>query len=602
MPKVVERDGQRAETFPNARQPDWPEAEFIVGNPPFIGNKRMNSVLGLGYVKQLRLIWPEVSEAADFVMYWWSKAAELSGKSKVRRFGLVTTNSITMSFNRSVVEKHLSAKWPISIAYAVADHPWMVGEGGAAVRVAMTVVEKGLREGWVQSVKNPKSGFADSDDLQAPVRGFINGFLRTGAKLTNAKPILSNAGLSFMGVIPVSLRFVLSESEQKLFDVNRKDYAAILKNYLGGKDLSENRKTRLIIDFFNLSESEARQKFPRAYQHVMEFVKPFRDNVARKNHRDNWWIFGEARPGMRAALAGLDYFIATTETSKHRWFTKLPATILPDQKIRVIASDSNLLLAELSSRFHVLWANAIGGRVGKGNDPVYNGTICFDPFPFPDPSQDLRDRLGEVGRELDMLRKRVMTEHSDLTFTALYNVLEKLKAGERLSDKDQDVKQRGLVLILKDLHESIDRLVAEAYGWPADLSDDQVLERLVSLNAERAREEAVGQVRWLRPEYQIPRFAKGAVAKTAELDIGETVVAIDESKPVFPKDRYEQPLAVEALLSASAVTLDAAAISRAFKGGGKKIEPRVSQVLLTLARYGRVTRLPDGKFAARKVA
>ncbi|CCV05179.1 hypothetical protein MESS2_1510001 [Mesorhizobium metallidurans STM 2683] len=124
----------------------------------------------------------------------------------------------------------------------------------------------------------------------------------------------------------------------------------------------------------------------------------------------------------------------------------------------------------------------------------------------------------------------------------------------------------------------------------------------MALNAERAKEEAAGQVRWLRPDYQISRFAKGTAAKTGELDLGETVVSIDAGKPVFPKDRYEQPLAVEALLSASTVPLDAAAISRAFKGGGKKIEQRVAQVLLTLARYGRVTPLPDGKFVSRKVA
>lgn len=406
-----------------------------------------------------------------------------------------------------------------------------------------------------------------------------------------------------MGVIPVSLRFVLRPAELTIFEEAKEADLSIIKDYLGGKDLSDNRKSRKIIDFFGYSESEARRLFPKAYQHVVEFVKPFRDNVTRKNHRENWWIFGEARPGMRTAFRSLkEEYIGTTETSKHRWFAKISTTILPDQKIRVVASDDDALLSMLNSKFHVLWATAIGGRVGKGNDPVYNGTICFDPFPFPDPSDALREKLRSAGEELDALRKKVLAEHPDLTLTGLYNVLEKLKAGEALSVKDEDVKTRGLVLILRELHETIDRLTAEAYGWPGDLSDEEILEKLVALNAERAREEEAGHVRWLRPDYQIPRFAKGAAAKTGELDLGEAVVAIDKGKPAFPKDRYEQPLAVEAVLAASAGPMDALQISRAFKGGGKKIEQRVAQVLTTLARYGRATPLADGRFVARKAA
>ncbi|MGN6466546.1 MAG: hypothetical protein ACTHLP_13805 [Rhizobiaceae bacterium] len=256
----------------------------------------------------------------------------------------------------------------------------------------------------------------------------------------------------------------------------------------------------------------------------------------------------------------------------------------------------------LSSRIHTSWAPVLGGWLGYGNDPRYSKSRCFDPFPFPDPADDLREKLRAAGEELDGTRKRVLADHPDLTLTGLYNVLEKLKAGEALTEKDEDVKDRGLVLILKELHETIDRLTAEAYGWPADLSDEQILERLVALNAERAKEEAAGHVRWLRPDYQIPRFAKGAAAKTGELDLGESVVAIDKGKPAWPKDRYEQPLAVEAVLAASAAPLDAAALARAFKGGGKRIEPRVAQALTNLARYGRVTTLPDGRFAARKAA
>lgn len=196
----------------------------------------------------------------------------------------------------------------------------------------------------------------------------------------------------------------------------------------------------------------------------------------------------------------------------------------------------------------------------------------------------------------------MQAEHPDLTLTGLYNVLEKVKAGAALTPAEEDVKSRGLVLILKELHETIDRLTAEAYDWPADLSENEILERLVALNAERAKEEAAGHVRWLRPDYQIPRFAKGAAAKTGELDLGETVVAIDKGLPSFPTDRYEQPLAVEAMLLASGRPMDAAELARGFKRGGKRIEQRVAQVLTTLARYGRVTALEGGRYASRKAA
>ena len=135
------------------------------------------------------------------------------------------------------------------------------------------------------------------------------------------------------------------------------------------------------------------------------------------------------------------------------------------------------------------------------------------------------------------------------------------------------------MLILKELHEEIDRSTAEAYGWPADLSDDEILARLVALNAERAKEEAAGFVRWLRPEYQIPRFGKGVAAaqegKTAELDLPE-VVPVEAGLPPFPADRDEHPLAVERVLRAAERPMTAAEIARGFKRGGKKTEQRVT--------------------------
>ena len=285
--------------------------------------------------------------------------------------------------------------------------------------------------------------------------------------------------------------------------------------------------------------------------------------------------------------------------------------------IIAVAIEDASLLAALSSSIHKAWALSAGGTLE--DRPRYNKARCFDPFPFPDPSLSLRQHLADAGEELDALRKKVLADHPDLTLTGLYNVLEKVKTVapstasggpppplrrggtsiEPLTAKEEDIKQRGLVLILKELHETIDRLTAEAYGWPVDLSDEQILERLVALNAERAREEATGHVRWLRPDYQIPRFAKSAQAKSGELELGENIVAFDKRLPAWPSDRNDHSLAVEAVLVAAQSPMTALDIARRFRSGGKKIEKRVEHALQSLERYGHISAISDGRFVAQ---
>ncbi|MDP3315400.1 MAG: class I SAM-dependent DNA methyltransferase, partial [Devosia sp.] len=336
-----------------------------------------------------------------------------------------------------------------------------------------------------------------------------------------------------------------------------------------------------VIDANALSERELRSKYPALFGYILENVKPKRETERNPRLRAEFWKFEANRTMMREGLAGLEHYTATLENSPQRYFTTLPTSVLPDQKLRVVVSAEMALLAVLSSKAHELFSVEFGGRAGKANTPVYN-TDCFAKFPFPDLEGDAKIKLRALGRELDATRKTVQAEHPDLTLTGLYNVLEKVRAGTDLSVAEADVKVRGRVLILKDLHDQIDRATADAYGWTNDLTDEQILEKLVALNAERAKEEAAGKVRWLRPDYQIPRFARGAAAqKTGELDLGATVVAIDKGLPAFPKDKGEQVMAIRAVLQAAARPMDATAVSRAFKGGGKKIEQRVVQALNT---------------------
>ncbi|MBP0617677.1 class I SAM-dependent DNA methyltransferase [Jiella mangrovi] len=609
LPTIEERDGKRVETYPNPRRPDWPEAEFIVGNPPFIGGKDLRSRLGSLYAEALWAAHKPVkmNESADFVMYWWDRAADMLTRKKTRlkRFGFVTTNSITQVFQRRVMEKHLNAKAPASLVYAIPDHPWTKAtKDSAAVRIAMTVAEAGKRDGVLLETLSEKGLDTDEPEIVFARReGSVNSDLSVGVDLSSLTKLDANKGLSSRGVVLHGKGFIVTATQANLLgkedtpDINR-----VVRPYRNGRDLTGRSRGVFAIDLFELTDQEVRTRYPAVYQHVVEHVKPERDLNPREYRRKNWWLFGENVPDARDAWAGLQRFIATVETAKHRVFQFLEGSVLPDNKLLIIASSEASQLAMLSSRVHAHWALTAGGWIGYGNDPVYVKSRCFDPFPFPDPSEALREKLRAAGEELDATRKRVLAEHDDLTLTGLYNVLEKLKSGEALSDKDEDVKRRGLVLILKELHETIDALTAEAYGWPADLSDEDILERLVALNAERAKEEAAGHVRWLRPDYQIPRFAKGKAAKSGELALEDQVVAIDAGKPAFPSERTEQPLAVDAVLIASGRPMGPEEIARAFKRGGKRIEPRVAQALSVLARYGHVTALPDGRFAARRAA
>lgn len=607
VPNVEVRDGKTVETYPNARRPEWPEAEFIVGNPPFIGGKDLRSRMAPGYAEALRQAHPQMNESADFVMYWWDHAAELLARKKtpLRRFGLVTTNSISQVFQRRVMERHFNAKPPISLVFAIPDHPWTKAtKDSAAVRIAMTVGTPGSHDGIVADVTAETGLDTDDPTLRFDKRsGRINSDLTTGIDVTKAQSLLSSHGLSSPGMKLHGSGFILSTTEARHLGLGATDGTErYLRPYRNGRDLTARSRQAYVIDLFGLSESDARQKFPALYQHVLATVKPERDRNNRSYYREYWWIFGEPRRELRPALSGLDRYVVTIETSKHRIFQFLDSAILPDNKLIAIASRDAEILAILGSRIHTHWATVAGGWLGLGNDPVYVKSKCFDPFPFPGLDDDRRVELRALGEELDATRKRVLADHPDLTLTGLYNVLEKIRAGASLDAKDEDVKQRGLVLILKELHDQIDAATAQAYGWPADLPDEEILARLVALNAERAKEEAAGHVRWLRPDYQIPRFAKDVQAQSDKLNLGETVVAIDKGLPAFPADRDEQPLAVEAALVAAGRPISPADLARGYKQGGRRIEQRIVQSLATLARYGRATALKDGRYASRLAA
>jgi hypothetical protein len=323
-------------------------------------------------------------------------------------------------------------------------------------------------------------------------------------------------------------------------------------------------------------------------------VKPERDLNNRASYRDQWWIFGEPRKDFRPALVGLPRYIVTIETAKHRFFVFLDASILPDNKLINIASDDAYLLGVLSSRVHVRWALSAGGRIGYGNDPVYVKSVCFDAFPFPVATPEQANRIRELGEKLDAHRKARQALYPDLTLTGMYNVLEAMREGRELTDKERLIHDQGLVTVLRQLHDALDAAVADAYGWPQDLPDEEILARLVTLNAERTQEEKQGIIRWLRPEYQTKSKEERKTIQTT-LDIAlppkaekpaRKTTRAGASKLSWPAEMTEQARAVrevvEAMQAEGKVITDEA-VASAF---ARAPRARVGEVLLALKMLG----------------
>ncbi|MEX1116141.1 MAG: type IIL restriction-modification enzyme MmeI [Akkermansiaceae bacterium] len=346
-----------------------------------------------------------------------------------------------------------------------------------------------------------------------------------------------------------------------------------------------------------------------------------------------WWLFGKTRADLRLALAGLPRYIATVETSKHCFFTFLDQEILPDNMLIAIASDDAFHLGILSSQIHVVWALAAGGRLGMGNDPRYNKSRCFEPFPFPALEEGtLKQRIRDLGERLDSHRKRQQEQYPGLTLTGMYNVLEKLRSGEPLTAKEKLIHDQGLVTVLRQIHDELDAAVLEAYGWgdlkeaphscgasecaaiekreapPNDVSftppqecggslKDALLTRLVALNHERAAEEKRGLIRYLRPDYQNPTSAapqavQGNLAGTdpdssqAKTQNQPSSIVKSSTLATWPATLSAQVAAIQKLLPGTGP--DAAVLAGHFGKRSKLRIQQISEILETLMALGKL--------------
>jgi hypothetical protein len=698
--------------YANPRPAEWPAADFIVGNPPFIGTARMREDLGDGYAETLRATYPEVPESADFVLYWWHKAATLVRAGQAQRFGLITTNSLRQTFARRVVQIHLSPEpesnarphpdplprgegtatkrsgnsktvgsdpargailpllgeragvradvttksTPLSLVFAIPDHPWVDTADGAAVRIAMTVGAAGEHPGELLEVtdEQPQDDGSEKVTFNSQ-RGAISADLTVGADVTTTIELKANEGLANRGFCLFGAGFIVSQEKAKELGLGKiRSLENYIRPYRNGKDLTDKPRDVMVIDLYGMTGEEVRERFPATYQHVLTHVKPERDENRRESRRVNWWIFGEPNKQLRKMLEGLPRYIGITETSKFRIFQFLDAGITPDNKIVVIALNDAFHLGVLSSRVHVVYALAAGSWLGVGNDPVYAKSRCFDPFPFPLCGEAEQERIRKLAEELDAHRKRVQAQHG-LTLTGLYNVLEKLRAAEAsravpphpnplppgegtastrsrkskapdsdparrtilplpagegqgegecsnqpavafpLTAREKLIHDHGLVSVLKQLHDDLDRAVADAYGWPWPLSDQEILERLVALNAERAAEEQRGIIHWLRPEYQT-RGQKPEVRSQKELRLPEgktkprvrqSPIGNRQSKMIWPKSLAERVKAVETALHSIGVPTTPAELARQFKRAKPEQMAEILETLVTLGRAHR---------------
>jgi len=609
--------------YENSKPAKWPEAEFIVGNPPFISARDQRERLGDGYSESLAMAFPNTRRDIDLLLYFWIQSSTALSEN-CRRVGLIGTARISQKQN-NIVFNQAVGEYPI--AFAAADHRWPSGATDADVRVSMIVVSSQpiSKSSWIKTPdfrQTKKSNVSDVNYFATTTTSIVRKIphsLIMGVQINEFEDLLSNDLLGSAGLKPYSQGFKVPVEITPHWDAKSK---SLLTNYANGAIIGQSQPLETIIDANHLSESELLEKHPSAAQWLLNHVKPGRLPQRNKRLSKFWWKYEANRADLRSAFKGIESYFCTLENSPRRYFVSLPLSVLPDQKLRVIATDDSAHLAILSSRPHENYSVWSGGRTGKANTPTYNSR-CFSRFPFPacvtdESSPVLRNRLEGLGNRLNLHRKSVMDKHDFLTMTGMYNILERVREldagiGEPLSSSEKDIYDAALIGVLKEIHDDIDRATLEAYGWsdlaPAligkvgatlpsphkspeqDVAEEELLSRLVALNIERREEERTGKVRWLRPDYQIPKLGHKVKAETKDMDIAPVLV---DDAPAWPKDGLDQIKVVRELLARSEAPVLPDAVSVTFKGrNSPKRKTRVVEVLETLVATGLVRKTED---------
>ncbi len=447
-------------------EPEWPAADVIIGNPPFLGGKRLRSELGDAYVDDLfKLYDGRVPREADLVCYWFEKARAQIATGKTKRAGLLATQAIRAGANRKVLQR---IKETGDLFMAWSDRPWMLE--GAAVRVSMVGFDDGGERARALNGRSVPTIYAD-----------LTGTL----DLTGAKRLVENQGICFMGDTKGGAFDIPANLARQMLDAplnpNGRPNSDVVRPWVNGIDIVQRPRNMWIIDFGVDKPVEGAALYEAPFEYIREHVEPTR--AVSRTTRSEWWVHERPRPEMRTALAPLRRFIATPRVAKHRLFAWINPCTLPDSRLYVFARDDDYSFGVLHSRTHEIWSLATSSRHGVGNDPTYNNTTCFETFPFPwspghEPADDPRvQAIAAAAREL--VAKRDAWLNPQQTF----EVSETSKVSrERTLTGLYNARPTWLDLA----HKKLDAAVLDAYGWPHDVSDEELLERLLVLNQARA--------------------------------------------------------------------------------------------------------------------
>ena len=442
------------------RETEWPEVDFIIGNPPFLGNYKMRRELGDDHVETLyRIYGGRVPNGVDLVCYWFEKARAQIAGGKAKRAGLIATNSIRQPKNNPVLRR---IKESGDIFMAWENEEWVL-EGGA-VRVSIV-------------------GFDDGSQATRTLNGVpvpvINPDLTgTHFDISSAPVLAENLGRCFKGVEPAGPFDIPGDTARSWLEQpnpSGRNNADVLRHYVGAQEIVKKRAERWLIDFNQMPQAEA-EEYLVPFAHVLEYVKPERHKNRREARKRNWWIHGESRPALRRALEPLERYIATPRVTKHPVYVWLSKTDLPSGALSVIATDSDFDYGVLNCHAHILWSIKRGSYMGQGDDPQYTNEV-FESFPFPHADDNQRSEVARWGKHLDAVRSQLLSTNPKRTLTSAYNDLAELRV-------TRDSKHTVYALLLA--HDKLDAAVTTAYGWEWPLSDEQILERLLAENLRRS--------------------------------------------------------------------------------------------------------------------
>jgi type II restriction/modification system DNA methylase subunit YeeA len=437
----------------NPREAEWPEAEFIVGNPPFLGGKLLRTGLGDRYVDTLFLVFDgRVPREADLVTYWHEKARAQVAAGKVRRAGLLATQGIRGEPNRRVLQR---IKETGDIFFAHSDEPWVLA--GANVHISFVGQDDG------SETERTLDGQPVSD---------INVDLTSGVDLTRARRLRENLGMAFMGDSKGGPFEISDDVASRLLmspNPDGRSNAEVVRPWVNGLDVGGRPRGMWIVDFGLSILAEEAALYEAPFEYVRDTVRPGRIGNNRAAYAERWWLHVEPRSGLRSAITGIRRYIVTIRHSKHRLFAWIDRGVLPDSALIAFARDDDYTFGVLHSRAHELWALATGTQLETR--PRYTPTTTFETFPFPRPSDEQRETIATAAQRLVELRDGWLNpiglaepELAKRTLTNLYN--------------------QGPTW-LANAHAALDAAVLAAYGWPFDLASPEILERLLGLNLDR---------------------------------------------------------------------------------------------------------------------